>query len=377
MYESYKQHLSILQATGKCRKLPPSRQEDLDFSTNDYLGLSHNPEIIAAAISAAEKYGVGATGSRVLSGNNELFTSFETCIAKDKNTEAALIFNTGFQANFSALAALLDPKILGAKPIVFFDRLNHSSLYQAIFLTNPELVRYHHNDMEHLRTLLTKYKHDNRPKFIVAETVFGMDGDILPIENIAAIAREHQAFLYLDEAHATGIFGSSGYGLSTTVDLTDIPVVIMGTFSKALGVSGGYVACSQILKDYLINKASGFIYSTANSPMVVGAASKAWDMVKNLHQERQYLLALSANLRQELLNLGFCIGTSTTHIVPIILGEEILAMRAKEKLLEEGIMVSCIRPPTVPPNSSRIRIALNVKHTKQNLAQLIKALGAL
>ncbi len=172
MYKPYKLYLSVLHSTSKYRRLLTTGQENqnnyLDFSTNDYLGLSRNSEILNAAIIAAQQYGIGSTGSRLLSGNNELFESLEDIIAKDKNTESALIFNTGFQTNFSVLSSLLDSKILGTKPIVFFDKLNHASLYQAISLSNPELVRFCHNDMEHLSSLLIKYENDNRPKFIKA-----------------------------------------------------------------------------------------------------------------------------------------------------------------------------------------------------------------
>lgn len=378
MYEAYKQFLSALRSKGRYRKLSLPSQENqknyLDFSTNDYLCLSRNPEILNACMAAGKTYGVGATGSRLLSGNNKSFDFLEARIAKDKNTEAALVFNTGFQANVSVLAALLDSKILGAKPIVFFDKLNHASLYQAIFITNPQLVRYAHNDMKRLASLLEQYKNDNRPKFIVTETVFGMDGDMLPIQTIVDLAREHKALLYLDEAHATGIFGPYGYGLSTTVDLSEIPTVIMGTFSKALGCSGGYIACDQILKEYLINKAQGFIYSTANSPMVIGSVCKAWDMVKDLSKQRHELLSLSVILKNQLSILGFDIGTSASHIIPIILRTEETAMKAKEELLQNGIIVACIRPPAVSQNASRIRIALNCSHTKQDIQLLLETL---
>ncbi|EEC08030.1 glycine C-acetyltransferase/2-amino-3-ketobutyrate-CoA ligase, putative [Ixodes scapularis] len=204
-----------------------------------------------------------------------------------------------------------------------------------------------------------------------------MDGDILPIHEIVALAEKHRAFLYLDEAHATGIIGHYGYGLSTIINIKHIPHLIMGTFSKALGGSGGYIACTQILKDYLINKAPGFIYSTASSPMVIGAASKAWDMIKDFEQERRYLFSLGATLREGLTNLGFNIGLSSSHIIPIILGTEELATKAKENLLRNGIITSCIRPPTVPPGSSRIRIALNVSHKKQDIEQLLKVFKTL
>ncbi|WCR59899.1 MAG: 8-amino-7-oxononanoate synthase 2 [Wolbachia endosymbiont of Ctenocephalides felis wCfeF] len=346
----------------------------IDFSTNDYLGLSQSEVLLDAAKLSGAQFGVGSTGSRLLSGNKKIFEDLEKRIAQDKGTESALIFNSGFQANITVLASLLDQSVLSDKPIVFFDKLNHASLYQAVFLSNAELVRYQHDDADHLSSLLTKFKNDLRPKFIVTETIFGMDGDIAPIEKILALSKEHEAFLYLDEAHATGIIGHNGYGLSTSINLQEIPHLILGTFSKALGCFGAYVACSNVIKNYLINKCPGFIYSTSLSPMVIGAAAKAWDLVQHFADQRQALSFKAANLRSNLQNLGFNTGNSVTHIIPIILGDENTVMSAKEKLLKQGLIVSAIRPPTVSPGTSRLRIALNVNHTENNLNHLVHAL---
>ncbi|KLT21796.1 serine hydroxymethyltransferase [Wolbachia endosymbiont of Armadillidium vulgare str. wVulC] len=378
MYKLYSKYYDILQSKGKYRQLPQaildSDKNFIDFSTNDYLGLSQSEVLFDAAKLSGAQFGVGSTGSRLLSGNKKIFEDLEKRIAQDKGTESALIFNSGFQANITALASLLDQSVLGNKPIVFFDKLNHASLYQAIFLSHAELVRYRHNDMDHLSNLLTKFKNDLRSKFIVTETIFGMDGDIVSIEEIFALSKKYEAFLYLDEAHATGIIGHNGYGLSTNIDLQEIPHLVLGTFSKALGCFGAYVACSNIIKNYLINQCSGFIYSTSLSPMVIGAAVKGWDLVPHLTDQRQALSFKAANLRNNLQNLGFNTGDSVTHIIPIILGDEDTVMSAKEKLLKQGLVVSAIRPPTVPPGTSRLRIALNVNHTESNLNHLIHAL---
>lgn len=374
MYEQYKQYLSTLEAAGKYRRLGGLRQDNkdsLDFSTNDYLCLSQNNLVIEAAINAVRDRGVGSTGSRLLSGNSILLEELERRVALDKKTEASLIFNSGFQANFSALSSLLDSQILKARPIVFFDRLNHASLYQAVFLSKAELCRYNHLDIYHLESLLKSYENDPRPKFIVTETVFGMDGDVAPLKQIVELASLHKAFLYLDEAHATGLFGKSGYGLSTSLNLNKISHAIMGTFSKALGSAGGYVACNRTICDYLMNKSSGFIYSTAPSPAVVGAAFKAWEMVEDLDKERAKLQNLGEFARKRLKKSGFDTGTSTTHIIPIILGDERLCLSAKQELLKDKIIVSAIRPPTIPPKTSRIRIALTISHTEQDVERLI------
>jgi len=375
MYQTYQQYYTKRKDIGKYRQLPESQfKPTLDFSTNDYLALSQHEALLAAAVQAGKTYGTGATGSRLFSGNQLIFEQLEERIAFDKNTESALIFNSGFQTNITVLSSLLDASILGKPPIVFFDKLNHASLYQALFLSGAEIIRYHHNDMQHLSDKLSQFKNVDRPKFIVAETLFGMDGDILPIQDVTHLAFQHSAFLYLDEAHAMGILGQHGYGLSTTVDLHHIPYLIMGTFSKALGSSGGYIACSQILKNYLINKAPGFIYSTAPSPMAAGAALKAWDMVKSFENEREKLFALSSHLRTALNHKGFNTGESASHIIPVILGNEDQAMQVKDTLQKEGILVSAVRPPTVPPGTSRLRIALNIQHTEKDIDQLAECL---
>lgn len=379
MYELYNQYVAELHKSQKYRTLSDTSQVDkaLDFSTNDYLSLSKNQEVIEAAINGAKAYGVGATGSRLLSGNSSLHQTLEKRISQDKNTEASLIFNSGFQANLSTLSAILDPKVLKTRALVFFDKLNHSSLYQAIFLSSSELVRYNHNDMRHLELLLDKYKDAARPKFIVTETIFGMDGDTLDIAKIVSISEKYNAFLYLDEAHATGVFGHSGYGLSTLENLNNIPHIIMGTFSKALGCSGGYVACSNEIKEFLINKASGFIYSTAISPPIVAAVLKAWELLPSFHSEREKLMHHGEILRKALVKIGFDVGNSNTHIIPIILKKEDFTLEVREKLREKDILVSAIRPPTVPPNSSRLRIALAAHHSEQDLEKFINVLEKL
>jgi 8-amino-7-oxononanoate synthase len=358
--------------------LPQPRQEeikhDLDFSSNDYLNLSQYPCVKDAAIQAIRAYGVGSRASRVVCEYHPLHQELETRIAQDKGTQAALLFSSGFQTNVSVLSALLDSKVLGARPLVFCDRLNHSSIYQALFLSGCEWVRYQHGDMQHLETLLERYSKDVRPKYIISETVFGMDGDIAPLTHIHTLAQKYHACVYLDEAHATGVLGVSGYGCSPDIPWKDVSCVVMGTFSKALGASGGYIACSQVVQSYLINKAHGFIYSTGPSPALSAAVLASWQHVKKMQPERTHLQDLACQLRRELNHLGYDTKNSTTHIVPIILGSESKTLAVQEKLRERGIMVSAIRPPTVPPGTSRLRIALRASHTQTHVNTLIRAL---
>ncbi len=343
----------------------------LDFSTNDYLNLSSHPALLQVA---GKSLCMGSTGSRLLSGNRPIFERFEERIAQDKKCEAALIFCSGFQANCSALSTLCDKKVLKSQPILFFDKYAHSSLYQAAFLAQAHLVRFRHNDMQDLEKLLARYESDPRKKCIVTETVFGMDGDVAPLETLVSFAKKFEALLYLDEAHATGVFG---YGLSKRVDLSSIPHVVMGTFSKALGAFGAYIATSSIIKEFLVNTCPGFIFSTALPPPLIAAAYQAWEMIPQLALEREMLMQHASYLRTRLQELGFNTGSSSTHIIPIILGSEMRTLSAKEKLAKENIIVSAIRPPSVPPGSSRLRIALTTKHTQEDIETLITAIKTL
>ena len=380
MYTTYEQYCASQEAKGQYRTLLVQNESNsalIDFSSNDYLSLSHHPALLDAAYQAGLTFGVGATGSRLVSGNKSIFETLECKIAHDKKTESAIIFNSGFQANSTVLASLLDAKVLGKKPIVFFDRYNHSSLYQAVFLSQAEMIRYSHQDLAHLKILLEKFRATNQPYFIVSETVFGIDGDQVDLKALIELSEQYQAFLYLDEAHSTGVLGASGCGLSTDYSLKHIPHLVMGTFSKALGCAGGYIACSTSVKNYLINKCPGFIYATAPSPMVMGAVDRAWDLIRTYGEQRKELLEKAHYLRSALKKKGFNCGDSTTHIIPIILSEEDRTMQAKQVLLNHGILVSAIRPPTVPPKTSRLRIALQVNHTWEDLDRLMFVLESL
>ncbi len=370
---SYERHCAALAEQGLLRQLPaPTTPWLLDFSSNDYLGLARHPEVIEAAREAASRYGIGATGSRLLSGNSPLYEAFEARIAADKHAESALILGSGYQTNATVLAALINAKVLGAEPLVFTDKLNHASLHHAFRVAGVKQIRFRHGSLAHLQELLVKHADSTQPKFIVAETVFGMDGDCLDVPALVPLARQHDAFLYLDEAHATGVMGEHGYGLTSgvggEVDLA------MGTFSKALGGSGAYIACKQVVKDYLINTCTGFIYSTALSPMVIAAMQKAWELLPTLTAERAHLTSMSMYLRDRLQAMGLDTGTSTTHIIPIILGDEARTLAARDRLQTAGINVSAVRPPTVPPNTARLRLALCSHHTMQHLDALLNAL---
>ncbi|OIO01291.1 MAG: hypothetical protein AUJ49_07940 [Desulfovibrionaceae bacterium CG1_02_65_16] len=375
--ERYAAAMTSLAAQGLLRRLPDAAATgQLDFSGNDYMGLAKRPELVDAALEAGRKYGAGSTGSRLLSGNTPVHTAFEARIAADKGTEAALIFASGYQTNASCIAALLDRTVLGAEPLVFADKLNHASMHLGCALAGARQLRYRHLDLSHLKALLEKHADEDRPRVILSESVFGMDGDQADVAALQALALEHGALLYVDEAHATGVFGPRGFGLCEAVELATTTVV-MGTMSKALGTSGGYVACSRLVRDYLINKSGGFIFSTAPSPLVVAAGLSAWELLPGLDAERRALLARAERLRQGLRKLGLDPGGSTTHIVPVILGTPERTLAVKERLAQRGILVSAVRPPTVPQGTSRLRLGLSAAHTDADMARLLDALGGL
>lgn len=383
--QASQQRLELLaQDSGKRVLLPcPLDQRALDFSSNDYLCLARRSDIVEAGHECAKKYGAGATGSRLLSGNLDCFEALEAQVAQFKNTEAALVFSSGYQTNASGLAALIDKSLWGGtEPLVFTDRLNHASLHHACQLAGVKQIRFRHNDMAHLSELLNKYNESAQPKIIVSETVFGMEGDLLPIENLAEIALQHKAVVYLDEAHATGVWGVQGRGLGAMEHpaINGLKAmghwVIMGTFSKAVGVSGAYVACSEIFKQYLVNRCTGFVYSTAPSPFVVGAISKALEIIPGLNKERAALHTAAETLRKRVHNLGFDTGMSNTHIVPLIVGSNAACLELKSHLQRAGIRTSAVRPPTVPPNGARVRLALNTGHNTVVYEQLLDSLAS-
>lgn len=365
----------------------PLDQRAFDFSSNDYLCLAQRSDIVEAGHACAKKYGAGATGSRLLSGNLDCFEALEAQVAQFKNAEAALVFSSGYQANASGLAALLDKSLWGGvvggtEPLVFTDRLNHASLHHACQLAGVKQIRFRHNDMAHLAELLNKHTESTQAKIIATETVFGMEGDLLPVEQLAEIALQHQAVVYLDEAHATGVWGPQGRGLGA-IEHPAIDAlkalghwVVMGTFSKAVGVSGAYIACSEIFKQYLINRCTGFVYSTAPSPFVIGAVGKALEIIPGLNKEREALHQAAEQLRTQVHELGFDTGLSNTHIVPLVVGSNNACLELKSHLQHAGIRTSAVRPPTVPPNAARVRLALNTGHNAEVHAQLRQALAS-
>lgn len=341
-------------------------QRLINFSSNDYLGLSNHPDLVAGAQRYLARYGVGATASRLVCGSLPCFGELERRLASLKGSQAALIMNSGFQANISLL-----PAVANRHTLVLADRLCHNSLNQGILLSRARLLRFRHNDLNHLRQLLKQHQGgDFNRILIVSESVFSMDGDRCDVDGLLSLSREYQALLLIDEAHATGVFGPKGMGLTCGkgVDL------VMGTFGKGLGSFGAYLACSEQMRDYLVNYCAGFIYSTALPPPVLGAIDAALDLVPEMDKERNTLLALATSLRQGLQALGLSTGGSTSQIVPIILGGDQAAIALSEWLVQHGILATAIRPPTVEAGQARLRLALTCHHSQGHIDQLLHAI---
>ena len=286
-----------------------------------------------------------------------------------KGTEAALIFNSGFQANVSLLPALTDKNSL-----ILSDALNHNSIVHGALLSRCAVQRFDHNDLDHLVRLLEENRNGNYSRIlIVTESVFSVDGDRSDIDGLAGIAEDFDTLLMVDEAHATGVLGPHGMGLACGkgVDL------IMGTFGKACGSFGAYVACSREMRDYLINTCSGFIYSTAMPPSVVGSIDAALELIPGMDRERLNLQFHAQMFRDDLQEMGWDTGSSTTQIVPVIIGEEREALSLSDRLRKEGILASALRPPTVRSGRSSIRFGLTSLHTDEDLEMVVNIFRAI
>jgi 8-amino-7-oxononanoate synthase len=339
----------------------------VNFASNDYLGLRFHPALIARSREWGERHGAGSGASRLVTGNLSVFAGIEAKLAKLKQKPSALVMASGFQANAAVLQALLDRSVLGAEPLVFADRLNHASMHFGCAAAGVREIRYRHGDAAHLDELLSQYR-DDRPRFILTESVFSMDGDIAPLAEIGRLAREHGAILIVDDAHATGILGEVGCGVSGEAD------IVIGTFSKALGSFGAYVASSEMMRDYLVNRCSGLIYSTALPPPVLGAVDAALDLLPSLDAERAHVATLAERLRRGARSLGIDTGASATQIVPLVAGDNHAALSLGKVLRESGVFATAIRPPTVPVGTARVRLAVTAAHTEADVDALLTVL---
>ncbi|GBQ31721.1 aminotransferase class I/II-fold pyridoxal phosphate-dependent enzyme [Gluconacetobacter azotocaptans] len=347
----------------------------LNFSSNDYLGLSWHPALRQRAAEWTDRFGTGSGASRLVTGTSAQHLAVEDKLARFKGTEAALLLASGWQANAAVLPALfrLSVEQTGAPALVFTDRLNHASLHHGCLAAGVRQIRFAHNDLDHLQRLLEQRRTEAGLRFFVTESVFSMDGDRADVAALRALADRHDAFVYLDEAHATGVLGPGGRGLSVAAGGVDLT---MGTFSKALGGFGAYIAGSRALCDWLISTCSGFIYTTSLPPGVLGAIDAALDLVPSLDHERRRLADMADRVRSSVAALGLSTGASSTQIVPIMVGQSGAALALAEAMAARGIVGTAIRPPTVPAGGARIRLALSAAHEDDMIDSLLHALGA-
>jgi 8-amino-7-oxononanoate synthase len=345
----------------------------LNFSSNDYLNLTSDPRLARAAACAARRYGTGAGASPLVSGHSPPHRALERALARWEETEAALVFSSGFMANVGVLGALADPDT-----VIFSDELNHASLIDGCRLARARTVVYRHGDANHLVDLLV-HETQARRRLIVTDTVFSMDGDFAPLADLLDLAQRFDCLLVIDEAHATGVLGEDGRGLHHSPLTTHrVPFVIkIGTLSKALGAQGGFVCGSKQLIHWLVNRARPYIFSTALAPPTAAAARRAIGIVQSEPQRRRHLLDLADQLRQGLRDLGQLENSSRCQIVPVMVGNARAAVELSNQLEEHGLLVPAIRPPSVPDGTSRLRISLTAGHSAEEVRRLIDSLQAL
>lgn len=343
-------------------------RELVNFGSNDYLGLAGDPRLAAAVNIAAATEGWGSGASPLILGHGESHDRLERRLAEFEGTEAALIFSSGFAANLAAVTALVE-----RGDAVFADQLNHASLIDGCRLSRADIHVYPHGDVAQLDDLLRRQA-GYRRRLIVSDSLFSMDGDAAPLAELADLAVRHGAMLMLDEAHATGVFGSRGTGLAEDRGVQGRVHVHVGTLSKALGCAGGFVCGSRELIDWLVNRARPYIFSTAAPPATSAAALAALEIVEGEPWRRQTLLATAAELRSSLVARGWNIGASSSQIIPLIVGEPDRALAIAARLRKEGLFVPAIRPPSVPVGRALLRISLTSGHTPEVIERLLRAL---
>ncbi len=334
-------------------------KEYLMMASNNYLGLTFDSRVIEGALKGAQQYGTGSGGSRLVSGTFPLFTELEKELANFKNTEKALVFNTGYMANVGTISAVADKNT-----IIFSDALNHASIIDGCRLSRGTVKAYSHCDVDELKYLLKQVNRNTR-KLIVTDGVFSMDGDIAPLDKLYELSRDYNALFMVDDAHATGTIGN-GHGTAAYFNLEKEIDIQLGTLSKSLGSVGGYVAANSTIIDYLVNTSRSFIFSTALSPADIGAALAALQV---LETDASVLGRLQANVNymaDQLLSMGID-ATNETPIFPILIGRNEDTLAVSDYLYEAGIIGTAIRPPTVPIGESRIRLTVTAAHDKEQI----------
>ena len=352
---------------------PQRAQVDVDgrhyiaFCSNDYLGLAADPRLAAAAREALMLYGVGAGASHLILGHSRAHQELEEALAAFAGTPAALLFSTGYMANLGVISALV-----GRGDAVFADRLNHASLNDAVLLSRAAFKRYPHNDLAALERLLATTP--ARRRLVAVDAVFSMDGDIAPVRELLALCERHDALLYLDDAHGFGVLGDEGRGTLAHFGVASERIVYMATLGKAAGVSGAFVAGSEVIIETLLQQARTYIYTTAAPPLLAHTLLASLEVIAAGDERRAQLRARIAQLREGLAGMPWPLLPSQTPIQPLIVGDNRQVLALSAKLAEQGLLVPAIRPPTVPQGSARLRISLSADHSAGDVARLVTAL---
>ncbi|MBW0146924.1 8-amino-7-oxononanoate synthase [Marinobacter arenosus] len=340
----------------------------LSFCSNDYLGLANHPANIDALRNALPDTGLGGAASHLICGHHDAHHELEQRLARFTGRSAALFFSTGYMANMGVISALA-----GRGDTIFSDRLNHASIIDGCILSRARVRRYAHGDVAQLEAMLAQ---TSGHKLVVTDGVFSMDGDVAPLKALARVCREHDALLVVDDAHGIGVLGPQGRGSVAAQGLSeaDVPVLI-GTLGKAVGTSGAFVAGSSTLMDYLVQKARTYIYTTAMPPAIAVATRTSIDLIERDDDRRNHLQALIDRFRREASALGYELMQSHTPIQPILVGDNWSALALSRALEERGLLVTAIRPPTVPEGEARLRVTVSAAHSQADLDRLLDALS--
>ncbi len=381
--KDFKEELRKLRRGGLLRKLTIIEPLDgckisingrlfINFSSNDYLGLSRHPEIVKTAVNILKRNGLGSGASRLLSGTYSCHKRLEDSIARFKKTQRAIVFNSGYAANTGVIPAICSPDTL-----IFSDALNHASIIDGIRLSRVEVRVYRHRDVNHLESLLKAAFRKKRIKrrLIITDTVFSMDGDIAPLKDIIQLSKKYDALLMIDDAHGTGVLGRTGRGALEYLGLDGKGTIQMGTFSKALGVFGAFIAGQGDLIEFLVNRARSFIYSTSLPPPIIEACIKAMEIIdSDAHILRERLWRNRQRLYKGITGLGYNTLNSETQIIPVLIGSIEDTVRLSKYLYKNRIFAPAIRPPTVPQGECRIRFSVTALHRDGDIDLVLRIL---
>lgn len=383
LMDHYAEQLDRLKQQGNFRQFTQSHQRGrdiriagrdmLNLASNDYLGLAGCEDLRTAFFdqTTVQDRVMSSASSRLLTGNFPEYERLEHCLSQAFHGRAALVFNSGYHMNIGILPAVSD-----ARTLILADKLVHASMIDGIRLSNAKYVRFRHNDLAHLQQLLSRYQADDSFDriIVVTESIFSMDGDEADLKQLVQLKHQYsKVMLYVDEAHAVGVRGERGLGCAEQYQVIDEIDFLVGTFGKAIASVGGYLICHPVIRDYLINQMRPLIFSTAQSPICMAWTQFVFEKVLGLQQQRQHLAEVSQLLQQHIVAKGYA-SPSTSHIVPVVIGDSQAAVDRATQLQQAGFYVMPVRPPTVPQHSSRLRISLNSMINQHDIEQLLEHL---